>query len=153
MPDPQRDRSRRPYLAAGGLLALAIIAGLLVINHNAVSAALKPYFTREPDPLTELYFTDYGALHKFMNAGKGYPLDFTVVNHENGGHTYSYRVTAVEDSATTVLASGRMTLPDGGRSQKKLIYRPKKPGAAVRITVELVDLSQSITFNGQINFS
>ena len=152
MPDPQRAHSRGRHYALTTLLAALVILGLVIFNHGAVSEALSPYFTQKPAQFTELYFTDYGSLPKFMDAGHKYPFDFTVVNHESQSHTYLYRVTAIEDARSTILTSGQISLDDGASAKKKVFFTPAKPGAKDEIIVELLDKNQRITFGAQNNY-
>ncbi|MCL6105738.1 MAG: DUF1616 domain-containing protein [Actinobacteria bacterium] len=151
MPDSRRAHLPRPFIIAPFLLAALIIIVMLAVKNDAVSAALAPYFTKEPDPLTELYFVNYKSMPKFLDAGKSYPIDFTVVNHENQNHRYSYRVTAYEGSKTTLLAAGYIFLKDGGQVRKELWFTPTTRGAQDEIVVKLVDRQQWITFSAKNN--
>lgn len=152
MLDRQRNNPRRPYIAMA-LLAAAVVTSMLIVNLSTVSAALAPYFTREQARLTELYFTNYNSMPKFLDTSKSYPFAFTILNHEKQNHTYSYRVTASEGSRATTLAAGEIFLAAGEQAQKQVTFTPTKPGATVKIVIELLDKNQRITFSGQNNFS
>jgi len=152
MPNPLKAHSRGRYNALITLLAGLVILGLLIFNYGAVSEALSPYFTRKPERLTELFFTDYGSLPKFMDAGHRYQFDFTVVNHENQNHTYLYRVTAIEDTQSTILTSGQISVKDGASAKKEIFFTPTLPGKKDKIIVDLLDKNQRITFSAQNNF-
>ena len=139
------------YLVVLTLLAAAIIISLLIVKNETVSESLAPYFTKKPDPLTELYFANYDSIPKLLNAGNNYPISFTIVNHENGDHTYQYRVTVIENSKTSVIGLGKVFIRNGEETQKEIFYRPSQPGAKDEIIVDLVDKRQEITFSAHTN--
>lgn len=134
------------------LLAAVIVLWIFVDTSGSISEFFAPYLTEESDKATELYFTDYESMPKFVDVGKRYPIEFTIVNRERRDQRYTYRVTITENNETSVLTTDTVDIKDGEQAEEQIFFTTTKPGAKEKIVVELSNRSERITFSTQSNF-
>jgi uncharacterized protein DUF1616 len=73
---------------------VAIAAGTAYLSANAgFRHELTLATTRQPEPLTELYFAQPANLPRSATAGQQLPVSFVIHNMESHDMTYSYKVT------------------------------------------------------------
>ncbi|MDO8736777.1 MAG: DUF1616 domain-containing protein [Thermoleophilia bacterium] len=152
MPDLKAAHSRKSYLIPIILSVAVIVLCIFFYASGSVPGFLSPFVSKQSEQFTELYFTDYEEMPKFVEVGRSYPVGFTIVNHENRGEAYEYRATAVEGSLATVLETASLYLNNEEKAERQIVFTPSKTGEKSKLVIELVDRNQEITFTMQSIF-
>ena len=133
-------------------LAIIFSCFLLITHFSSVSQAIEPYITKQPERLTELYFTDYDSLPKTVEAGKSYPVDFAIANHEGRDETYEYIVTVIEDSTVRTASTETVELATGELARFQYTFKPEKAGKKYEVVIGLQNNGQHINYSSQSKF-
>lgn len=148
---PQNARS---YRLTQGNLVLVIaaattllgIAAVAMVSNSNIAQSLVRATTRQPEPLTELYFINPASLPSHMTAGTNQTISYRVANHENQPTTYHARVTLVQNGQLTVIQTKTFSLADGASEDIAVPFTAPTQGQTVEFVVDLPDQNISIHF-------
>jgi uncharacterized membrane protein len=133
---------------------IIVLLGLLILG---IGAWLRPTLSqnvqewdlsRQPEPLTELYFTEHKSLPKKYAPAEATSLSFTVNNLESKAVTYRYEVVQynAESTAQSVLKTGSFNLSNNTSHTESVLIAYVDAGTRSRVTVHLVDQNQAIHY-------
>src|ERR1700729_1478135 len=106
-------KSSKRYKYAIGVAVLLLGITLLIYQERHTSFVVNAT-TRQPQPYTELYFTQPDQLPSSVRAGQTLPVAFTVHNVEARQISYTYSIDFTpENGRTTVLRQRQLVLADG----------------------------------------
>ena len=91
--------------------------------------------SRQPEPLSELYFTNYSSLPKTINVGKLYQGAFTMVNREGHLATYSYQEVLIENNKIRTFSPVTFVLGDGSSTIRPFYFSALKAGDTVEVVI------------------
>ncbi|RJQ32847.1 MAG: hypothetical protein C4562_02190 [Actinobacteria bacterium] len=128
------------------VLALSASFIVLVQGNNSAAQALKLMVTKQPERLTELFFTDYALVPKKLKAKRRYKVDFSVTNREYRKQNYTYVAVMIENNFERGLVSGSFKLANNESVVKEVRFRPTKPKANIKIIIKLINKNQQISF-------
>jgi hypothetical protein len=120
VPDQQQEKQTsiiawiRRHLAA--YIASGLIAGLLVVAFMAnprLHQAFVLAMTRQPEPVTELSFTNANNLPSVALPGQPVSFGFRLTNHTSHETTYHYQVIEATGSGATVVKIGQIAIANG----------------------------------------
>jgi len=134
----------RPF---GTSVLLVCLSLLLVITTPSLGRPIKDFFitsfTRRPERLTELFFTDPSQLPTTFVDAQSLSVRFVIRNHEGHLETYHYRVYANTTPKAPVRTA---SIADGQYQTIGATVTMPTGSDRVQVVVELVDLHQSIHF-------
>ncbi len=133
------------FVAIAALLVVASV-GASLVKGKAVVEAWNQATTRESERYTSLSFLDTGHLPTYAVAGTAQHLTFRLTNHLAATTTYQYRASLSTGSTATLLKEGVLTLNDGQSSDQTLQFMLPRPDTSGKITVQLTDRPEFITF-------
>lgn len=125
-----------------------ILAIVLLVQAGPGRSALKRIGLVKPPPaFAALYFTDPVGEPVSVPVGRSrIPLSFTVGNGSQQNQSYHWSVLAVQGSKTKRLATGEVSVHQGGISVvRKTVTQTCKRGT-LKVTIELASPSESIDF-------
>lgn len=129
-------------------IVAAVIAGYAYTTKTKPAQGLKNSVklatSRQPERLTELYFTDYQSIVKEATDNKPYTISFTIVNHEVQQTVYPYRVLLVSNGATTTIHEGKLTLEDTKSKDIPFDVTFDKPDTTYQVVIKLLSVNQEI---------
>jgi hypothetical protein len=109
------------YIAVGVLI---VTVGILVaIYPGALSHQIAVSVKRQPTPYASLYFKSPGTLPSDLSTGTGYPLTFTVANHDVRERSFRYEVTLTSTSDHETV-DGNIVVPGQGDADKTVAMTP-----------------------------
>lgn len=134
---------------AASVIGIAIIWGIYYVTTHAsqVRHELTLATTRQPEPLTELYFADAEALPGSLTTGEqDLPVSFVIHNLEAKTVDYTYRVTFSDGTQTVAAPDGSFTLQDG--QSQSITQNIKVPAGTARgeVSVQILNKSQKLHF-------
>lgn len=129
------------------LRLLLILIGLLAIGGAfytipSVSRALAQATTRQPEPYTELYFTNPSQLKKTFAPRTSQAIHFTIRNHEGQATSYPY---AIYLDGTQITSGSVRLAPDETLPIIETI-RINSTKSRLKLTVTLLNTNQSIHY-------
>lgn len=130
---------------------LTIGSSIWCVNYffnNKLGGAIAAATSRQAEPLSELYFTDYNALPKRITAGKQYQASFTVANHEGRARSYLYREVLVENGKPRSFPPVSFQLANGASAPQLFYFNALKPGDSVEVIIT-INANQSIHYKAQ----
>lgn len=127
-------------IAIGLLAAASFLAGSQNTYSNEWDIA------KQPERLTELYFTDHKVLPKKYVPGESADLSFTIHNLEAKPVTYSYEIIQQSDNTTQSLKTESITINNDVVHNETTSITYADTGARSRIIVRLVDQDQAIHY-------
>jgi len=133
------------FLLALGLLAIFVATAASGVNF---SQAWTLATTHQPERYSELYFEDPGHLPAYAPAGKLQVVYFHIVNHEHQSQHYQYSITRTIGGVTSEL-HGSVDARDGQDVRQALQFVIPKPLEQAKITVQLLNSNQQLTFRSQ----
>jgi len=128
--------------------SLIILIAVAFFNNASVKKTIKPMVSKRPERVSELYFSDYKAIPKQLEANHLYQVNFTVTNHEYRRKNYTYEATMVENNISTVIATESFFLNNNQSLQQQIQFRPAKKNAQIKIIV-LLNGKQEIRFKAK----
>jgi hypothetical protein len=134
---------------AATVVGLTIILGVYYMTtHPAeVGQEFKLATTKQPEPFTELYFTDPESLPGTIpQAPSELPISFVIHNQESRAMDYTYRVSFKDAQSSVTLPEGKVALQDGqSQSITQHLSVPQGQGRG-EISVQIVNKSQQIHY-------
>jgi hypothetical protein len=130
------------------ILALAAIT-LIVLGfkfHGTIGQAYSLATTHQPEPYSELYFTNPSKLPLYSPAGKLEVLNFVITNHEGSRHNYSYSIEETRQGHSQTYQSTVFSLADGASLTRSVSYILPRSYQSIKITISLDGSSQQINF-------
>jgi uncharacterized protein DUF1616 len=104
---------------------------------------------KEPENITELYFTDHTKLPKKYTPGQTYQLSFDVHNKESESVTYTYKILQQDDSIKsimTTLKTGSFVVENGKVHTEAINITYADSNSRSKIIVELPKQKQAIHY-------
>jgi hypothetical protein len=137
------------------VLLASSIAGLLIIifavsQVNAIKNQLNDWkLIPQPEKVTELYFDDSTNLPTAYNPGVSQSFSFTIHNIEYQNEDYRYIVTEQgnTNSNARTLISGSINLKQNQYKSTALTIMPVDLGNDVTISVNLINVAESIDYH------
>ncbi len=138
-----------PSRALGWLAVAAICivaAGLVVAFPRQIAHQIALSVTRQPQPFTELYFSNAKSLPRSLSFSRPNVFGFTVVNHEARDTTYSYVVTLASLYGSSTIAQGRVDLRNNKGATTVVHVSPTRRATKYLITVSLLGRAENVWF-------
>jgi hypothetical protein len=126
----------------GALLAL----GAWIYTSTPGQNKLEWELFKQPEALTELFFTSHTSLPRTYLPGETYTVSFTITNKEGHTVTYPYELIQEGGQGKTLLKAGAVTLEDTHSHTEAVPVTYIDSGAEARITVSLPDQNQSLQY-------
>ena len=133
---------------AVAVICIAAAAGLGIAFPHQIAHQIALAVTRQPEPFTELYFSDPGGLPKLLSVSRPNLFGFTVVNHEGQDTVYSYAVTLANSHGVSTIAQGRIDLRNNVGATRIVNVHPTRRSTQYLITVRLLMRTETIWFRG-----
>jgi hypothetical protein len=131
-----------------GLIGVAIVAGLVVAFPSQIKYQIQISLFRQTTPYTQLFFTNPAALSSQLRVDHENKLSFTVINGQGQSRNYQYTVTVDDAGRKELVTHGALTVKNGGRLTRNVLFEPKFHKTRYLITVQLNGLDQSIHYYG-----
>lgn len=129
--------------------AICIAAtGLGIAFPHQIAHQIALAVTRQPEPFTELYFSDPDGLPKSLSLSRPNTFGFTIVNHERHDIVYSYVVTLASRYGTSVIARGPMDVGKNRDATKLVNITVSQRATVYLVTVTLLGRAETIWFRG-----
>lgn len=126
---------------------LAVFFAMLTTLDNALlSKDLKLMVTKQPERVSELYFTNYEAIPNKLKTNQIYKIDFTTTNREYKNNIYTYQAIMIENSSKNIIATKKFSLQNNQSSKQQIQFIPTKPNALIKIIIVLLNKDQEIRF-------
>lgn len=142
--------NRRRFITMLSLVvAIVACAAVLSIFHQGIYSQLNNWkLLPQPEHFSELYFTSPDTLPTTYLPGRSQHVFFTVHNMEYRTTNYPYQIiqTSQDGQQLEVLASGTFTLAQNQSHTQQLTITPIDLGTRSKITVELINQPQSISY-------
>jgi Protein of unknown function (DUF1616) len=130
--------------------ALVLVVSLIVANQrNQLASALSKATSHQPELYSELYFTNYRALPKSIQAGETNAVPFTVTNHEARTTTYSYQAEVLENGNGKYLPPVSFSLGSGMKTNRIVYFTANQSGDQVEIIIRLLHQNLTIHYKAQ----
>jgi hypothetical protein len=137
------------WFAASVVMVGVIVLGYLFATHSTqVAHQVELATTRQPEPITELYFADPEALPDTIpTAPTSLPVAFVIRNLESKALAYTYHVSLSDVSGNVfATADGTITLQDGqSQTITQVLALPAGQGKRT-VGVQLIGKSQNIHY-------
>lgn len=132
------------------IILVSSLAALFIsfLNNASVINAFKLMTTKQPEKITELFFTDNTDIPKKLKVNNLYRVDFTIKNHEYRDKAYTYEVIIIEENSKKVITVKRVYLSNNQSLQQQIHFKPTKPNARIKIIV-LLNRKQEIRFKAR----
>lgn len=133
-------KRRTLALGIGIILFLTSLSVATILNATPINRQLHSWkLLPEPEPLTELYFTDHSTLPLFYWVGHPQTVSFATHNLEYRTVTYHYQILQSSDdgSSKAELASGNFTLQHNQSTKTQALVVLGDLGTHSRVNVVL----------------
>lgn len=132
------------------LTSFLLVAFFAILNNASVGKTVKLMVAKQPERVSEIYFTNYAVLPKKLKANHSYQVDFTTTNREYRHKSYAFRAIMIEnDNSPKVIASNTFDLYNNQSSQQQIQFMPTRPNALIKITIELINSGHEIRFKAK----
>ena len=150
---PARSRSRAMsmrrllrWVAAVGICIAT--AGLILAFPHQIAHQIAISMTRQPEPYTELYFTNPQALPTSLSLSRPNLCMFTISNHEGHDAIYSYVVTLSRLHGAKIIARDSIDVGDNKKTTTVVNVVPPRRATKYVVTVTLRGRPETIHFSG-----
>lgn len=150
---PARSRSRAVSMrrllrwAAAVVICIAV-AGLVIAFPHQIAHQIAISMTRQPEPYTELYFSNPQALPTTLSLSRPNLCIFTISNHEGHDTIYSYVVTLSSSHGAKTIARDRIDVGDNKKVTTAVNVVPPRRATKYVVTVTLPGRPETIHFSG-----
>lgn len=131
-------------LIVGGFGVLA--AGIALRSFAPNSAPLTWSLFKQPEALTEVYFSDHKTLPTSYTPSETYLLTFTVVNKEGRPMSYPFEIVAEGEGKRIVIATGTLAVENGEVKTHSTPVTYSDLGPTAHVTVSLPEQGQSLQY-------
>lgn len=137
--------SRLPVIIAA-VLVLILASTWQLTARRILNSNVGAYVSHQPERYTELFFSDYPALPKSIEAGKTYTGQFSLASHEADTETFKYTVNRYENGTLVSQRANTATIEPGHTVILPFELSASAPGLQVTITITLDGRNEAITF-------
>jgi hypothetical protein len=131
------------YISSGLIMGLLVVA---FIANPRLHQALILATTEQPQPVTEMSFTDANNLPSVALPNSPILFGFKLTNHMSRTTTYHYEVVEASAVGATVVKKGEVTVPNNSSATITEVLVLIRPSSDTQILIVLANPSQHIDF-------
>lgn len=125
-----------------GVLAAGIALRSLAPNSDPLTWSLF----KQPEALTEVYFSDHKTLPATYAPGETYLLTFTIVNKEGRPMSYPFEIVVEGEGERIVLTTGRLAVENDEIKTHSVPVTYGDLGPNARVIVSLPEQGQTLQY-------
>ncbi len=133
---------------AGAILIICVLM-TVVLTLPAGRQAVVLATTKQPEPFTELYFSNPNNLPKLITARVAARFSYEVVNHEAQTENYQADVTMVENGRSRSLGNAEFSLADEQSVTETVVFAAASAHETIELIVALPSQNETIHFWSQ----